>query len=285
MTSLSPRQNPRRRPRLAPRLTLRSRLAAALAAALVCVPLLTVAANAALTARGNPRAFAFISRSRTGDPIARWNPCARIGYRVNARLGGRGALADTRGALERIHRVTGLRFVYQGTTRIVPGGRGSNSYPRDTDLVVAWAKPGQTSMLGASGVAGQGGPSWVVWQTPGGRTKAMITRGFVVLNADLNLGGGFGGGVHNHWVGTRGQLLMHELGHAVGLDHPRQDDRWEIMYPTMTEKRAVWGAGDLHGLHRLGDAGGCLKPPHFSTGFQRSTTPDAGLRTGSAHRR
>jgi hypothetical protein len=285
MTSLSPRQNHRRNPRLSPRLTLRSRLAAAVAAALVCVPLLTVAANAALTARGNPRAFAFISRFTAGDPVARWNPCARIGYRVNARLGGHGALADTREALARIHRVTGLRFAYRGPTRIVPGGRGGNSYPRDTDLVVAWARPGQTSMLGGAGVAGQGGPQWVIWQTPAGRSKAMITRGSVVLNADLNLGGGFGGGAHNGWVGTRGQLLMHELGHAVGLDHPRQDDRWEIMYPTMTEKRAAWGAGDLHGLHRLGDAGGCLKPPRYVAGFQRSATPSAELRTGSAHRR
>lgn len=270
---------------LTPRLTLRLRLVAAVAAALVCVPLLTVSASAALTARGNPRAFAFISKSSAGDPIARWNPCARIGYRVNARLAGNGALADTREALARIHRVTGLRFAYQGPTRVIPGGTGGNRYPRDTDLVVAWARPGQTSMLGAAGVAGQGGPSWVIWQTPSGATKAMITRGSVVLNANLNLGGGFGGGAHHGWVGTRGQLLMHELGHAVGLDHPRQNDRWEIMYPTMTEKRAVWGAGDLHGLHRLGDAGGCLKPPRYVTGFQRSTTPGTGPRTASAQRR
>ena len=281
MTSLSPR----RKPRLTLHSRLGSRLVAVVAAALVCLPLLTVSASAALAARGNPRAFAFISKSTARDPIARWNPCASIGYRVNARLGGAGALADTREALARIHRVTGLRFVYRGQTRIIPGGRAGNRYARDTQLVVAWARPAQTNMLGAAGVAGQGGPSWVTWQTAGGRAKAMITRGFVVLNASLDLGHGFGGGVHNHWAGTRGQLLMHELGHAVGLDHPRQDDRWEIMYPTMTDKRAVWGAGDLRGLRRLGEAGGCLKPPGFSAGFQRTATPGTVLRTGSAHRR
>jgi hypothetical protein len=284
MTSLFPRRSTRLSTRPTPRPSLRSRLVTGAVAALVCVPLVTVSAYAALDARGNPRAFAFISRSAAGDPIARWNPCARIGYRVNARLGGRGALADTREALARVHRVTGLRFVYRGPTRIVPGGAGGNSYPRDTRLVVSWARPGQTRLLGARGVAGRGGPSWVTWRA-GGRTKAMITRGFVVLNANLDLGGGFGGGVHNGWVGTRGQLLMHELGHAVGLDHPRQDDRWEIMYPTMTDKRAVWGAGDRHGLFRLGEAGGCLRPPSPSAGFQRRPTPDDGTRTGSAYRR
>ncbi len=268
---------------LSPRLT--SRLVAAVAAAVVCLPLVTVSASAAISARGNPQAFKFISRSAAGGPIARWNPCSRIGYRVNARLGGNGALADTRQALARIHRATGLRFVYRGRTRIIPGGRGGNRYPRGTRLVVAWARPGQTTMLDGAGAAGQGGPSWVTWQTAAGRTKAMITRGSVVLNANIHFGGGFGGGVHNGLLGTRGALLMHELGHAVGLDHPRQADQWEIMYPTVTAKRAVWGAGDLHGLRRLGKAAGCLRPPGTAVGFQRSATPGTVLRTGSAYRR
>ena len=106
-----------------PRLTVRSRLVAAGVAALVCTSLVTVSAYAALDVRGNPRAYAFISKERASDPVARWNPCARIGYRVNARQGGPGALADTREALARIRRVTGLRFVYRGPTRIIPGRR------------------------------------------------------------------------------------------------------------------------------------------------------------------
>jgi hypothetical protein len=274
---------PRPSPQVPSRPSRRGRLLTAVVVALVCVPLLGVSAYAALTVRGNPRAFAFISHSAAGDPVARWNPCAPIGYRVNARLGRAGALADTRGALARIHRVTGLRFVYRGPTRIIPRGQRGTSYPRDTDLVVAWARPAQTNLLGP-GVAGQGGPSWVTW-TESRRTKAMITSGFVVLNAKLHLGGGFGGGVHNGWYGTRGQLLMHELGHAVGLDHPRQDDKWEIMYPTMTGKRAAWGAGDRHGLPRLGRSRGCLNPPRFSAGFQSADGQERVLRTGSAHRR
>jgi len=265
--------------------SLQARLLTVAVVALVCVPLVSVSAYGALAARGNPRAFAFISQQRAGDPVARWNPCARIGYRVNARQGGRGALADTREALARIRRVTGLRFAYRGSTRIIPGGRGGNRYPRDTQLVVAWARPAQTRMLDAPGVAGQGGPSWVTWRTAGGRTKAMITRGSVVLNARLDFGGGFGGGVHNGLLGTRGALLMHELGHAVGLDHPRQDDRWEILYPTITDKRAVWGRGDRRGLRRVGERGGCLRPPRSSARSRTTGVPVAGPGTESAHRR
>jgi predicted Zn-dependent protease len=51
---------------------------------------------------------------------------------------------------------------------------------------------------------------------------------------------------------------MHELGHAVGLDHTT--DRSQIMYPTMTRKKAVFGAGDRTGLHYLGRTSGCLYP-------------------------
>ena len=206
-------------------------------------------------ARGNPRAFTFMAT--VGAAVARWNPCAPIGYRVNARLGGPGALSDTRRAMARIRRLNGLNLVYRGSTRIIPGGRNGRAYPRDTRLVVSWAKPAQSSYLGGVGVAGVGGPSWTSARNDRGRADLMVTRGFAVLNADLPLAGGFGRGPRSGYQGTRGQLLMHEIGHAIGMGHAG-DDRWQILYPTMTRKPAVWGAGDLRGLVRLGAAHGCL---------------------------
>jgi hypothetical protein len=57
---------------------------------------------------------------------------------------------------------------------------------------------------------------------------------------------------------TRGQLLLHELGHAVGLAHPLINDPHEIMYARPTAEAATWGAGDLAGLRAVGRSGGCL---------------------------
>lgn len=60
---------------------------------------------------------------------------------------------------------------------------------------------------------------------------------------------GFGAG------SPHGMVLMHEVGHVVGLDH--YGDRRQIMHPSATLPAAVWGAGDLAGLRRIGKVGGC----------------------------
>jgi hypothetical protein len=259
---------------LAP-LALRARLTVTTAAAVVlCAPLLATspaeAAGDLAEARGNPRAFSFIGQS--GRQVARWNPCRRIGYRVNPRQGGPGALGDAREAVARIRQASGLRFVYRGRTRIVPGGRRDGSYPLGTQLVISWARPSQSAHLAGTGAAGMGGPTWTPAVNREGRPDLMITRGFAVLNANLDLAGGFGRGPRYGWLGTRGQLLMHEIGHAVGMGHANHD-RWQILYPMMTRKRAVWGAGDRRGLARLGAGHGCLTRGNGFRGFAGPTKP------------
>lgn len=217
----------------------------------------------AAAASGSSRSASYAFLSQQGSRsriIARWNPCVRaIGYRVNSRGGRSGATADVIGAMARIRAATGLPLVYRGQTRIVPGASRS-AYPKDTQIVVAWARPGTTRYLprarSGGSVAGQGGGAWTSARDARGRPWGQFVSGFAVLNSSVRLTAGFGRGPATGWQGTRGQLLMHELGHVVGLDHAKS--RSQIMYPTMTRKLAVYGSGDRAGLRTLGRASGCL---------------------------
>jgi len=51
-------------------------------------------------------------------------------------------------------------------------------------------------------------------------------------------------------------VLMHELGHVVGLDHSTMTD--QVMFPGTGGGRTTWGQGDLAGLQRVGRPAGCL---------------------------
>ena len=82
----------------------------------------------------------------------------------------------------------------------------------------------------------------------------VYVTGLIVIDSSQNakLAPGFG-------ATSLGAVLMHELGHVVGLDHVT--DTAQIMYPTVTDKPAVYAAGDLAGLQQLGRANGCLAVP------------------------
>ena len=79
--------------------------------------------------------------------------------------------------------------------------------------------------------------------------------GVVAIDATQNakLQQGFGGD-------SVGAVLMHELGHLVGLDHVA--DRSQMMFATVTGKPAAWADGDLAGLRQVGRTAGCLKTPN-----------------------
>src|SRR6478736_5981808 len=170
--------------------------------------------------------YAFLSRvGHPGAAIARWNPCSGpIGYRVNLAQAPRGALADVQGAVARVSAATGLRFRYLGTTSVVPSSTDSGpAYPAGTSLGAAWV----------TGRVDDRGRAW-----------GQVVEGAVVVDATQHAEPGFGTAVR----GTRGRMLMHELGHAVGLGHV--SDRAQVMYP-VDSGPAVWGAGDRAGLRVL----------------------------------
>lgn len=180
----------------------------------------------------------------------RWNPCDVITYRVNRDRMPAHGLADLREGLRRVSQATGLRFAYLGDTSFVPLRKGhEQAQIRNADFAVAWAAPRQVPWL-AGNVIGLGGGSW---QSSGGG-PAGFTYGFIVLDATAPLRPGFA--PHQY---TWGSLILHELGHGVGLGHVT--DRRQIMVSGLQPVEARYAAGDLRGLAAVGAGQGCLAPP------------------------
>jgi hypothetical protein len=216
------------------------------------------------TPRGDPSAFRVYTMDEAPAALGRWDPCTPIGYRVNRTLATPGAVADVQEALRRVRRATGLTFVYRGTTTLVPQAEwADDAYPADTQLVVAWVRPSETTLWpqgnitvdGQDTSAGRSGSWHVHAHDSAGRLWGRYNRGFVLLNAGLKFPAGFGATGRS---GARGRELMHEMGHLVGLDHPLGEDRQEVMYRELTRRPARWGQGDLAGLRAVGAGGGCL---------------------------
>lgn len=201
----------------------------------------------------------------------RWDPCqASVTYRVNPRsaastaAGRAAAVADVRGAFTRLGKATGITFRYLGTTTLVPSTSSWSEQLGDAEIVVAWVdqRTTRTTLLGRSGagyVAGTGGYAYKTWTWPSDAPpRAAIGRGYVVLNAADNTAfrAGFGSGT------TRGQLLLHELGHVVGLRHVGLSS--QLMYPVLVPRSdSAYRSGDLAGLRRLGRASGCVDVPDW----------------------
>lgn len=170
--------------------------------------------------------FAF-TETQAGEPGApvTWEPCVPIVYQVHTSrlLGGEGeALAFVDEAVEHVSALTGLRF------RREPVGQ-------PFDVAISWAAADEVDEL-AGKVAGV--------------TRAAIKRyagrewfasGQIVLDVEV---------FDRIGLGEEGRaILLHELGHLVGLDHV--DSRAELMYRTTTG-RLDYGRGDREGLVRLG---------------------------------
>ena len=104
-----------------------------------------------------------------------------------------------------------------------------------------------------SNVVGLGGFAWQ------GRA---IVHGLVSFDKDARLRDSFGLGQ------TWGTLMLHEIGHALGLAHA--DGREQVMHSGINARsRGSYQAGDLTGLRREGALGGCLTPTAARTSAPR----------------
>jgi hypothetical protein len=189
-----------------------------------------------------------------GKPV-RWDPCRTIHYRVRLGPGPTNGIALVQQAADIVSRDTGLAFVYDGPTDDVPqsgsehvvlSGPGLTEYP---PVTIAWAGPDETNLYdreAASEALGFGGPSAVNL----GGTEVYVS-GEIVMRPTPDYPSTFGPGA------TEGNVLLHEFGHLVGLDHV--DDPAEVMTPALSRTGPNgYGPGDLRGLWLLGASQGCM---------------------------
>ena len=184
---------------------------------------------------------------------ARWDPCTPIPYVVQAGWAPDGGRDDLAEALRRLTAASGLQFVDQGDTTELPSTARAPYQParygrRWAPLLIGWV-PAESTDLGLGGGV-QGVSRSVAVAGPDG---ASIVSGQVVLDASSRLAPGFGPGT------TDGEVLLHELAHAVGLGHVL--DPTQVMYPQTTSSESAFGAGDRAGLAAVGAAAGCREAP------------------------
>ncbi len=197
--------------------------------------------------------------------VVRWNGCQKvITYKVNLAsvpsAQRTAVLADTKAALAQVASTTKFVFSYKGSTTEVP--RTGSMARQTAELVIAYTSPSKTNYSLTGSTLGQGGVyyGWVS-RVVSGRTTYTVAalRGFVVIDTPQMLSqtrGGAGTGLR------RTNLLAHELGHAVGLQHVT--DTHQQMYSVLrTGSPSYFYSGDRSGLAKVGKAAGCINTAYM----------------------
>ncbi len=178
--------------------------------------------------------YAFMAtQPETDDVPVTYDPCETIQVVVNEERAPDDADDILRDAIDEVEERTGLSFEVTGSTDDDPLSddvrRGDGWRP----VQISWSDAASVPELEGD-VTGLGGSTWA--EEDGLR---WFVTGDVVLDAeDLE-------GLGDDYTRT---VLLHELGHLVGLAHV--DSTSELMYPYAAGED--WGPGDLVGLESLG---------------------------------
>lgn len=191
--------------------------------------------------------YAFL-QTQPGDDAApvTWSPCRPIEFEVNPDGSPESddeTVTMVREAVAEVGDIAGLQFDYVGVTdrrpgwedRFIPAGRRE-------PVLIAWADEDEVPLLEGR-VAGIGGSVAV---EKGGPRHLRYVTGQVTLDIDA-----YDDLTQLPDSGRAEQraILLHELGHVVGLDHV--DSEAELMYADNVGQ-TDFGPGDLNGLVQLG---------------------------------
>lgn len=195
--------------------------------------------------------FAFESEGADGPVLH--DPCVAIHWVLSTAGMPAGAEPVALDAVASVASHTGLVFAYDGLTRDAAVFDGPLLVKEDdweyAPMVIGWGTGAQSSDLGGD-TTGVGGARI----TPGAYDAREFLRSGTVIIDTSDVGDI--ATIPAQRAQTRA-VIMHELGHVVGLGHvsnPR-----ELMFPAATYV-TEWGPGDLQGLAAAG-AGPCEGAP------------------------
>lgn len=184
------------------------------------------------------------------QPFVAYDPCRPIHYVVRPDLAPPGTDRLLREAVAAVSAASGLQFVDDGPTSEAPSDEREAYQPdrygrKWAPVLIAWSTPEESPDL-AGNVAGTGGSASIQVQ---GDPYVYVT-GQVRLDApDMTETLAFPDG-----PALVRAIIMHELGHVVGLDHI--NDPTQLMHEE-NSGQLDFGAGDRAGLARLG-TGACV---------------------------
>ena len=198
----------------------------------------------AATPKGHGK-FEFVRTQPGGPktPVA-FDPCRPVHYVVNLKGAPTDGLSLIKRAIARVHTATGLKFEYDGPTTEAPAKDRPPYQPnrygkRWAPVLIAWRTADEYPTLSGY-VAGIGGAQAV--SVNGG--ELVNVTGELVLDREQ---------LSEESTSDRGQvraIILHELGHVVGLDHT--SDQSQLMFSEARFNVRDYADGDLRGLGILG---------------------------------
>ena len=201
---------------------------------------------------GDQRSYAFLQVDPNTQEPARYNPCEPIRYVIDRRLAPEGTIADLRRGLEIVTEVSGIEFRFEGYAQ----EENLNNRPpyqpgryRKADwapVLFTWV-PSDRLLTPSDAAVGSAGSTYARNE----RGELVYLTGIVTFNYTARLLNGYELG--DSW----GDVVLHEIGHLLGLAHV--NDTTQVMHPNVTGGEARFGAGDIAGLRSL--ARGCLEVP------------------------